>query len=152
MESKSHTKYETEFFLKLYVDQKCCEANFKKTQNYEISDSLVFPSPSQGRQEDRVQGVHSVHQDQLQDPQGGSGRGRAFEELPSRLLSTSFVLSTSIDESLAVSFSSLSPSSSITSRLRERGNLGEHLLLHDISFVIHKMIKFHSNFMYIFVV
>ena len=60
MESKSHTKYETEFFLKLYVDQKCCEANFKKTQNYEISDSLVFPSPSQGRQEDRVQGVHSV--------------------------------------------------------------------------------------------
>ena len=152
MESKSHTKYETEFFLKLYVDQKCCEANFKKTQNYEISDSLVFPSPSQGRQEDRVQGVHSVHQDQLQDPQGGSGRGRAFEELPSRLLSTSFVLSTSIDESLAVSFSRLSPSSSITSRLRERGNLGEHLLLYDISFVIYKMIEFHSNFMYIFVV
>ena len=42
MESKSHTKYETEFFLKLYVDQKCCEANFKKTQNYEISDSLDY--------------------------------------------------------------------------------------------------------------
>ena len=42
MESKSHTKYETELFLKLYVDQKCCEANFKKTQNYEISDSLDY--------------------------------------------------------------------------------------------------------------
>ena len=135
------------------MNEKCCEDDRrKKTQNYEFSDSLVFPSPSEGRQEDRVQGVHSVHQDQLQDPQGGSGRGRAFEELPSRLLSTSFVLSTSIDESLAVSFSRLSPSSSKTSRLRERGNLGEHLLLYDISFVIYKMIEFHSNFMYIFVV
>ena len=40
MESKSHAKYETEFFLKLYVDPKCCEDNFKKNQNCEISDSV----------------------------------------------------------------------------------------------------------------
>ena len=103
------------------MNEKCCEDTFWKNQNYEISDSLVFPSPSQGRQEDRVQGVHSVHQDQYQ---GGSGRGRAFEELPPRLLSL-FVSSTSIDESFAVSFSSLSPSSSRTSGTPERGNLGD---------------------------
>ena len=77
MESKSHTKYETEFFLKLYVNEKCCEDDRrKKTQNYEFSDSLVFPSPSEGRQEDRVQGVHSVHQDQYPGESGPRKRLR----------------------------------------------------------------------------
>ena len=38
------------------MNEKCCEDDRrKKTQNYEFSDSLVFPSPSEGRQEDRVQ-------------------------------------------------------------------------------------------------
>ena len=46
--------------------------------------------------------------------------GRAFEELPPRLLSTLFVMASSIDESFSVPISSSrSTSSSILSRLRE---------------------------------
>ena len=69
MESISHTKFETEFLLKFYVDQKCCEDNFKKNQNCEISDSVDSHHLgswsrwwSEGRQEERVyQDSHQAH-------------------------------------------------------------------------------------------
>ena len=68
-ESISHTKFETEFLLKFYVDQKCCEDNFKKNQNCEISDSVDSHHLgswsrwwSEGRQEERVyQDSHQAH-------------------------------------------------------------------------------------------
>ena len=69
MESIFHTKFETEFLLKFYVDQKSCEDNFKKNQNCEISDSVDSHHLgswsrwwSEGRQEERVyQDSHQAH-------------------------------------------------------------------------------------------
>ena len=58
---KSQLKYETEFFLKFYVNEKCVKSIvLRKLKIMNFQTLLVFPSPSQGRQEDRVQGVHSV--------------------------------------------------------------------------------------------
>ena len=130
-ESKSQLKFDTEFFCNFTWTRNVVKIIFRKSKlwNFRLLNSHHLQKEGK-----RIESILFIKT----STQENRDRGSAFEELPSRLLSTWFVLS-SIDESFAVSFSSLSPSSSITSRLRERGNLGEHLLLYDISFVIYKI-------------
>ena len=117
-ESKSQLKFDTEFFCNFTWTRNVVKIIFRKSKlwNFRLLNSHHLQKEGK-----RIESILFINTSAKEDRDSGS----ALEELPSRLLSTSFVLSTSIDESFAVSFSRLSPSSSRTSGTPERGNLGD---------------------------
>ena len=117
MTTQSQLKFDTEFFCNFTWTRNVVKIIFRKSKlwNFRLLNSHHLQKEGK-----RIESILFINTSAKEDRDSGS----AFEELPSRLLSTSFVLS-SIDESLSVPFSRLSPSSSRTSGTPERGNLGD---------------------------
>ena len=136
-ELKSQTKFETEFFLKFYEKKKCENYQRWSIQSLcKISDSLdSHHLRKEGKWTESNQGTILFPRPVPRRIGTAEAPSKNFRQVYYQLGLSCRLLMNPLQSHPQV----LSPSSSITSRLRERGNLGEHLLLYDISFVIYKI-------------